>query len=218
MSAGRTRRPLTRRALLVGAFAAPTAALAGCSGLGQPGQDSGNQQGYVSGNGDVTLLPAAERGEPVQLSGTTTHGDTVDVGDWRGQVVVINVWYAACAPCRLEAPDLARVASQTPDVRFLGLNTRDGQAVANTFEKEFAIPYSSVLDAGSGQALLSLRGTIPPQAVPSTLVLDAEGRPAARAVARVEESVLRGMIDEVRSGRADGAGSSGGAATVSGGA
>lgn len=191
------------RVLFAGALVAALALVSGCSGLGQPVQDTGNQQGYVSGNGDLTILPAAQRGEPVVLSGASSRGGTVNVADWRGQVVVINVWYAACAPCRVEAPELAKVASETPEVKFLGLNTRDGQAVAQTFEGEFAIPYPSVLDAGSGQGLLSLRGTIPPQAVPSTVVLDPQGRPAARVVGRVQESVLRGVIDDVRSGRAD---------------
>lgn len=194
----------SRRALLAGALALPAAAaLAACQGLGQTSGDTGNQQGYVSGNGDLTILPVTKRGEPVVLSGTTTKGDTADVAAWRGQVVVINVWYAACAPCRVEAPHLAAVAGDNPDVRFLGLNTRDGQAQAQTFEREFAIPYPSILDKGSGQGLLALRGTIPPTAVPSTVVLDTEGRPAACVVGKVEESVLRGVIDDVRSGRAD---------------
>jgi thiol-disulfide isomerase/thioredoxin len=195
---------VSRRTLLAGALALPAAAaLAACDGLGQQGTDTGNQQGYVSGNGDLTILAVADRGRPVVLSGTTTAGDTADVAAWRGQVVVINVWYAACAPCRVEAPHLAKVAGDNPDVRFLGLNTRDGLAQAKTFEKEFEIPYPSILDKGSGQGLLALRGTIPPTAVPSTVVLDVQGRPAACVVGRVEESVLRGVIDDVRSGRAD---------------
>ncbi|TNM69953.1 TlpA family protein disulfide reductase [Streptomyces sp. NP160] len=198
---------VSRRTLLAGAFAVPAAAaLAACDGLGNTVSDTGNQQGYVSGNGDLTILPVVERGQPVVLSGTTTEGDTADVAAWRGQVVVINVWYAACAPCRVEAPHLAAVADDNPDVRFLGLNTRDGQAQAQTFEKQFEIPYPSILDKGSGQGLLALRGTIPPTAVPSTVVLDVEGRPAACVVGRVEESVLRGVIEDVKSGRADSGG------------
>nr|WP_255479416.1 TlpA disulfide reductase family protein [Quadrisphaera sp. RL12-1S] len=137
------------------------------------------------------------------MSGKTADGSTVDVAAWRGSVVVVNVWYAACAPCRAEAPHLAAIASDSPDVRFLGINTEDDAAVVQTFEKKFGIPYPSILDAGSGEGLLALRGRIPPQAVPSTIVLDAEGRPAASVIGKVEEDVLRGMIDDVRSGRAD---------------
>ncbi|PWJ53248.1 Thiol-disulfide isomerase or thioredoxin [Quadrisphaera granulorum] len=194
----------SRRALLAGALALPAAAaLAACDGLGQAGGDTGNQQGYVSGTGDLTILAASQRSAPVVLSGPTSHGPTLDIADWRGQVVVINVWWAACAPCRVEAPELAAVANDTPGVQWLGINTRDDAAVAQTFEREFGIPYPSVLDAGSGQGLLALRGTIPPQAVPSTVVLDTEGRPAARIVGRAQKSVLRGVIDDVVSGRAD---------------
>lgn len=195
---------ISRRALLAGALAAPAAAaLAACGGLGQTSGDTGNQQGYVSGDGTRKILAVADRGQPVVLSGKTADGSTVDVAAWRGSVVVVNVWYAACAPCRAEAPHLAAIASDSPDVRFLGINTEDDAAVVQTFEKKFGIPYPSILDAGSGEGLLALRGRIPPQAVPSTIVLDAEGRPAASVIGKVEEDVLRGMIDDVRSGRAD---------------
>jgi len=193
------RSPLSRRALLAGAGLLPVAVLAACTPeLGATGTDTGNQQGYVGGDGAFRALAPAERGDPVVLSGETTHGDTADVAAWRGRVVVLNVWYADCAPCRTEAPDLAAIAADSPDVQFLGINTEDRLDRARTFEQKFAIPYPSLLDAESGQAVLALRGTIPPQAVPSTVILDTEGRPAARIVGRAEESVLRGLIADVQ--------------------
>ncbi len=146
-------------------------------GLGQPRSDVGNQQGYVGGDGTVRWVAPAKRTGAVALSGSTTDGTTVSVADWRGKLVVVNVWYASCAPCRIEAPDLAAIATATPDVQFLGINTRDDAAAAQAFEKKFETPYPSLLDASTGAALLALRGTIPPQAVPSTVVLDTEGRP-----------------------------------------
>ena len=198
MSSVGPRGPLSRRALLAGMGLVPAAVLVGCTPeLGATG-DTGNQQGFVGGGGAYRALAPAERGDPVVLSGETTHGDTVDVADWRGQVVVLNVWYATCAPCRTEAPDLAAIAGDTPDVRFLGINTDDGLATANSFEREFAIPYPSLLDADTGRAVLALRGTIPPQAVPSTVILDTEGRPAALIVGRAAEDVLRGLIADVQ--------------------
>lgn len=123
----------------------------------------------------------------------------MDVAARRGDVVVLNVWYAACAPCRAEAPDLAEVSAEYADrgVRFLGINTRDDAAGAQAFQRTYGIEYPSVLDATSGAALLSLRGKVPPQAVPTTLVLDAEGRVAARALGRIDGSTLRGLLDDV---------------------
>lgn len=160
---------------------------------------AGDAKNYVAGDGSVTQLAPGERGEPVRLSGATVDGGTVDVADWRGDVVVLNVWYAACAPCRAEAPDLVETAEAYAGdgVRFLGINTRDDAAAALAFERTYGIEYPSVLDARDGSALLALRGEVPPQAVPTTLVLDAEGRVAARALGRVDGSTLRGMLDDV---------------------
>lgn len=193
------RSPLSRRALLAGAGLLPVAVLAACTPeLGATGPDTGNQQGFVGGDGAFRVVAPEERGDPVALSGETTHGDTVDIASWRGQVVVLNVWYADCAPCRTEAPDLAAIAGESPDVQFLGINTEDRQDRARSFEEKFKIPYPSLLDADSGQAVLALRGTIPPQAVPSTVILDAEGRPAARIVGKAAKDVLRGLIADVK--------------------
>lgn len=191
--------PLTRRSLLAGLGLVPAAVLVGCTPeLGATGTDTGNQQGYVGGNGTFTAVQPSQRGAPVELGGPATDGSTVDVADWRGQLVVLNVWYAACAPCRTEAPHLAAIAGDLPDVRFLGINTEDGLANAQAFEKRFEIPYPSLLDAESGQAVLALRGIIPPQAVPSTIVLDTQGRSAARIIGAAPEDVLRGLIADVQ--------------------
>lgn len=175
----------------------------GCTALGTQADD-GSQQSFVAGDGTWELVSEADRTEPVALSGPASDGSVIDVSTWRGQVVVVNVWYAACAPCRIEAPDLAAAAQDYAGsgVQFVGLNTRDGAAAAKAFEREFAIPYPSVMDAASGQALLALRGVVPPAAVPSTIVLDRQGRPAGRIVGRADPGVLRGMIDEVAGGPA----------------
>ncbi|MFZ5869664.1 MAG: TlpA family protein disulfide reductase [Actinomycetota bacterium] len=186
---------------LVAVLLAGAVALAGCSTSDSLSQQAraGDSKNYVSGDGTVSTVPAAEREEPVELAGTTAEGDQVDVAAWRGDVVVLNVWYAACAPCRAEAPDLAEVSAEYADrgVRFLGINTRDDAAGAQAFQRTYGIEYPSVLDATSGAALLSLRGKVPPQAVPTTLVLDAEGRVAARALGRIDGSTLRGLLDDV---------------------
>ncbi|MBD4578083.1 redoxin domain-containing protein, partial [Xanthomonas citri pv. citri] len=70
-------------------------------------------------------------------------------------------------------------------VRFLGVNVRDTATTAQAFERTFEIPYPSVEDA-RGEVLLNMTDHVPPQAVPSTLVLDAQGRVAARVLGAVE--------------------------------
>ena len=175
--------------------------LAGCSATDPLSAQAraGDDKNYVAGDGTTAEIAPDERGEPVTLTGTTAVGGQVALADWRGDVVVLNVWYAACAPCRAEAPDLAEVANgyASEGVQFLGINTRDGAAQAKAFQRTFDLSYPSILDASDGAALLALRGEANPRAVPTTLVLDRQGRVAARIVGLAEGSVLTAMLDRV---------------------
>ena len=53
----------------------------------------------------------------------------------------------------------------------------------------------------SGQTLLQLAGQVPPAAIPSTLVLDRQGRVAIRVLGQVSENTLTDMVGEVAAGR-----------------
>lgn len=149
--------------------------------------------GYVSGDGTVTEWAPAERGEPVDLSGTSFEDEAVDVGDYRGQVVLLNTWYAACPPCRAEAPDLVELDSRD-DVQVLGINSRDDAATALAFDRTFDVEYPSI-DDSDGQAIAGLQGLVAINAVPTSLILDPEGRVAARVIGRVEPSTLQSLVD-----------------------
>ena len=196
----RTSRP-TRR--LVVAFAVASAVvLSGCTandGLAEQYR-SGNGQGYISGDGAYTVIAEADRGEPIEFEGVIETGDTVSSDDYRGEVLVVNFWYAACPPCRLEAPDLEALSQQfAPDgVRFLGVNIYDQAPTAMSFAEEFGVTYPSILDVNDGSVRLAFAGQVAPNAVPTTLVLDQQGRVAARISGVISEpSVLRSMITDV---------------------
>ena len=126
------------------------------------------------------LIDAADRKDPITLSGDTLEGDPLDVVDLRGKVVVVNIWWSACGPCRLEAPMLnGAAAATTDDASFVGVNIRDGGPdVARDFERSHEVVYPSIYDP-TGKALLAFAGKINLQSVPQTLVLDREGRIAA---------------------------------------
>jgi thiol-disulfide isomerase/thioredoxin len=143
-------------------------------------------------------MPAADRKDAVTFAGSTLQGDRFDVTDHRGEVVVVNVWGSWCAPCIAEAPVLERVWEQTRSlqVQFVGVNSRDQEAAARAHERRFEISYPSIDDDG-GRVLLAFRGTLPPVATPSTLVLDRQGRVAARVLGPVSASTLRGVVDDV---------------------
>jgi peroxiredoxin len=183
---------VTRRAT-VGASAAilvaSVFALAGCVG-GSGTVDTG----YVSGDGTVTTWGPDERGEPVEVSGTAFDGSAVDLADFRGQVVVVNTWYAACPPCRAEAADLVAIDARD-DAQVIGVNGRDDAGTGLAFERTFAVSYPTI-DDEDGHAIAALQGLVALNAVPTTLVLDPEGRVAARIIGRADPSTLGALIDE----------------------
>ncbi|MGW2091828.1 TlpA family protein disulfide reductase [Promicromonospora sukumoe] len=153
-------------------------------------------QGYVSGDGSVQTYDVGDRKGPVAITGTDFEGNDVDTAGWAGEVVVVNTWYASCAPCRAEAPDLVGLAESKDGVQFLGINTEDDAGSAQAFERNFEVPYPSIEDR-SGKVIAGLSGVVPLQAVPSTVVLDQEGNVAARVIGQVEGSTLEALIDEV---------------------
>lgn len=162
--------------------------LAACA----PG-DIEESPGYVSGDGTVTEWAADERGEPLALTGTDYDGNPIDTTDYLGQAVLVNTWYASCPPCRAEAPDLVELDARD-DVQLLGVNSRDDAATAEAFERTFNVDYPSI-DDSDGQAVAQMQGLVSINAVPTTLILDTEGRVAARVVGRVEPSTLDSLVD-----------------------
>lgn len=175
--------------------------LAGCTGadpLAQQYQD-GSGQGYISGDGTLEVAPA-QRGEPIGFEGEGVDGQAISSDDFAGEVAVLNFWYANCPPCRVEAPFLAELSAEYDDVAFLGVNTADDAAVARLFEEENGITYPSILDARTASVQLAFAGAgaVAPNAVPTTLVLDREGRVAARISGVIKDpSILASMLDTV---------------------
>lgn len=188
-----------RAALAVGALLAVVGA-ASCEGDSAGASGQGDAQiGYVSGSGTITQMPEAEREPAPELSGTTLEGEEMSLDDFAGQPVVINVWGSWCPPCRKEAPELAEAARELAkrDVAFLGISSRDSdEQTALAFQRRFDLPYPSLFDP-TGELLLGFRQTLPPNAIPSTLVIDEEGRVAARVIGETTRATLVGLVEDV---------------------
>ncbi|TLP72777.1 TlpA family protein disulfide reductase [Nesterenkonia sphaerica] len=150
---------------------------------------------YIAGDGSVQEIAAENRGEAVTFESETFEGETVTAETFQGEVSVINFWYAACAPCRKEAPDLQAIYEEfeADSVQFYGVNTRDTQPTAEAFERTFGITYPSMEDRG-GSVLMSMTSYVHPSAVPTTLVLDRQGRVSARISGLVDPGTLRALI------------------------
>jgi thiol-disulfide isomerase/thioredoxin len=172
-------------------------ATGGCSRVGSTGD-----KGYVAGEGVITLLPEAQRQAPGSVSGETLDGDQLSLASYAGKVVVVNVWGAWCPPCRAEADDLAAAARELAPqgVVFVGINTRDAsQDNARSFQRRYEVPYPSIYDPG-GRNLLAFRGTLTPNSVPSTVVIDAQGRVAASILGEVtSKTTLVDLVEDVSS-------------------
>lgn len=187
---------MRRVAAAVGIAVATGAALAGCSSAdGVAGQVG--DAGYIAGDGIVTEVAVDQRTAPQSFTGPLVDGGEFDSASLDG-VTLVNFWYAACPPCRVEAPVLAELHAEYGDeVDFIGVNTRDGAAQAAAFEEQFGIEYPSILDDESAAAQLAFTGIVAPNAVPSTIVLDAEGRVAARVSGAVTDtSILSTLLRE----------------------
>jgi peroxiredoxin len=152
--------------------------------------ESGSNKNYISGDGSLTVIAEPDRAAAVKFQGVTDAGEPVSSTDYAGQVLVINFWYAACPPCRLEAPDLEALSQEFAGqgATFLGVNVRDQAETAAYFAKENGISYPSVIDANDGNMLYAFAGTVAPNAVPTTLVIDKKGRVAARFLGLIEDS------------------------------
>ena len=192
---------LSRRALLGrGAslgMGLSLAALAGCSS----GTGANSDDGFATGDGTLTIIAPDKRKKLATLKGTTLEGKELSLDTYAGQVIVLNVWGSWCPPCRHEAPQLVEAATKLKGVaQFVGLNTRDlDQAQAGAFVRTSKMPYPNIYDP-DGSLLLALRA-VPPKAIPSTLVLDKQGRIAARVLGEVRASTLVGMVTDIADGK-----------------
>ena len=166
-----------RTRLLLPAVAAALAFTAsGCSSL----QGSKAGAGFVTGDGAPLQIAPHQRGDAVSLDGADLRGKTVSVDSMRGKPTVVNVWGSWCGPCQKEAPLLVSAAKTLgSQANFLGIDSRDsGTAAGRTFETRNGITWPSLFSPG-GEAVLAFNGLVSPQGVPTTVVLDAQGRPAA---------------------------------------
>ena len=178
------------------AFFLIVSTLAGCGGSAADPQEGSGTATTVDRS--VTTWEPAERPGPVEISAEAFSGEQIDLAAWRGDVVLVNTWFANCPPCRAEAPDLAEIAREYADsgLHAIGINVSDDAGTAQAFERTFVLPYPSIPGA-DGRAVAALDGTVPLQAVPTTVLLDRDGKVAARILGTADPSTLRALIDDL---------------------
>ena len=165
-----------------------TLALVGCSG----GGTSSSQESFVSGNGVVTLIKPQDRIDAPALAGLTLSGTNYSSAS--GRVTVVNVWASWCAPCRAEIPALVALSKKYKETTFIGILTRDNLPTAEAFQRRFAIPYPTLID---DSILIGFKGSLAANAIPTTVVIDRNGKVAGRISGAITVDSLSKLIETV---------------------
>jgi thiol-disulfide isomerase/thioredoxin len=191
-------------ARVAGALVAILLMATGCAADNPNGPvGGGGQQGYPEVGRRLTQIPPEQRRPAPEVSGPALgSGETLSSTAYPGKVVVLNVWGSWCGPCRKEAPDLQAASEQTKDTaQFLGINTKDrSEAAAEAFVRANKLTYPSIYDP-DGRTLLAFAGDLPPSAIPSTMIIDTQGRLAVRVLGDLSRATLVAMISDVASGK-----------------
>jgi len=162
--------------------------LTGCSNGGA----SKAQESFIAGSGAVTKIKASDRIAAPAISGMTLSGKNFTFT--KGNVAVVNVWASWCSPCRAEEPTLSALSRKYSDVQFIGILTRDNPVNAEAFARKRSTPYPTLID---DSILIGFRKSLPANAIPTTVVIDRQGRVAARISGAVTVASLSQLIEEV---------------------
>lgn len=162
--------------------------VAGCSG----GGTSTSQESFVAGNGLVTFIKSQDRIKAPVLAGMTLSGTNYSQAS--GRITVVNVWASWCAPCRAEIPALIALSKKYKETTFIGILTRDNPPTAEAFQRRFKIPYPTLID---DSILIGFKGSLPANAIPTTVVIDRDGKVAGRISGAITVASLSELIETV---------------------
>ena len=170
-------------------------AVAGCSDVSSTNNDF--DPGVNKGR--IVVIDPEDREGPIEAEGESVDGGDLTLADYRGQVVVLNIWWSGCGPCRREMPLLVDVVGDLgDDVALVGVNIREASADnARSFLRGLDVDFPSFYDPGS-EVLLEFDGRVSPYAVPSTAVLDRQGRLAVLVTGEVDgPSTFSDLVGDV---------------------
>ncbi|ARX85522.1 MULTISPECIES: TlpA family protein disulfide reductase [Streptomyces] len=185
----------SRATLLAAGAAAAALTLSACGSGGTSG--GSGKTNFITGKDGIATVKKSDRHDAPAIDGKTLDGKQLSIDDYKGKVVVLNVWGSWCPPCRAEAPNFVKVAADTEDdVQFVGINARDPEkGPAISFEKDYKVRYPSLYDPMGKLMLRFPKGTLNPQFIPSTIVVDRDGKIAARSQQPLNEEKLRKMVE-----------------------
>jgi thiol-disulfide isomerase/thioredoxin len=150
------------------------------------------EESFIAGSGAVTTIQKGNRIEAPHLSGMTLTGQNFSAKS--SKVTVVNVWASWCSPCRAEEPTLSALAEKYSEVQFIGILTRDNPVNAEAFVRKRQTPYPTLID---DSLLVGFSKSLPANAIPTTVVIDRNGKVAARISGAVTVAALSQLIENV---------------------
>ncbi len=138
------------------------------------------------------ITAAYETEEPVDFSLPQLGGGEVALSDYRGSWVVVNYWATWCAPCRKEMPELSELNEERDDLVVLGLAFEDiDDSTLEEFLTEFHASYPILkVDVYEPPEPFGA-----PRALPTTIILDPQGRAVKAFLGPVTRADIERFID-----------------------
>jgi thiol-disulfide isomerase/thioredoxin len=162
---------------------------------------AGSASSAAGGAGEV-WVPKEQRTPAPKLLFSDIPGARRQFSNLKGKVIVVNFWATWCAPCRAEMPEFVKAYAdyRQRGVEFVGAanEPRSAKAKVREFMKEMEIPFPVWLEASEDH--LTALGVGP--GLPATVIVDVQGRVAARIAGVTDAMQLRELLDRVLSEQA----------------
>jgi thiol-disulfide isomerase/thioredoxin len=145
-------------------------------------------------NGAGDLIAVSKRKPMAEISLSDLGGNRWRLANHKGEVVLLNFWASWCGPCREETPALVRIAQSYAGrgVAVLGVAMDEGGSEAvRKFASEYRISYPVALPDSHFLLARSVG------ALPTTLLIDREGRLAKMYVGGASESAFRADVESL---------------------
>lgn len=140
------------------------------------------------------MIPVTQRKRMPDLALAGLDGGVWRMGEHRGQVVLVNYWATWCGPCREEMPGLARLSSELgpKGLAVVGVSVDEGsRETVRQFVKGYKVPYPIAFPEAMSQMAQGMEG------IPTTILVDREGRVAKTYVGAVRERDFREDVERL---------------------